>query len=149
MAFNGKFFKKCLIRICSFCSNKITAFLLSKSWEPDSRSLVIYLASFYDPNSILCFAPSNQQVQVQIQGLTSREWGSPFTTGFKLAFNHLKFYATGLFNTPWKHQKTRGFLMFSRGIQKTSSIKQLNIGQTVTKQNFKSKAILLFKPLWC
>ena len=28
------------------------------------------------------------------------------------------FHTTGLSYTPWKHQKTRGFLMFSAGIQK-------------------------------
>ena len=28
------------------------------------------------------------------------------------------FHTTGLSYTPWKHQKTRGFLMFSAGIEK-------------------------------
>ena len=31
------------------------------------------------------------------------------------------------FYTPWKHQKTSGFLMFSRGVEKTSGIKSVNL----------------------
>ena len=39
------------------------------------------------------------------------------------------FHASGLFlyfYTPWKHQKTKGFLMFSGGIKETSGMKWVN-----------------------
>ena len=44
--------------------------------------------------------------------LKNKEWFD----SFKIAINPI--YATGLFRTPWKHQKISGFLMFSRGIER-------------------------------
>ena len=42
------------------------------------------------------------------------------------------FYATSFFYTSWKHQQSRGFVMISLGIEKSSAMKCVSMGFLVT-----------------